>query len=482
VVATKDYHPHDHCSFIGCCPEEWPGKPNYPPHCVQGHVGANFYQPIAVTLCELMRNDAERAKVAWKGFHEGVDSFGGAMYNPDSDKGRFPAVYGKPVGCQMSVWTGSFILKSSNMTAWNGPITPSNVDAPPDILAVQHKKALHDFVSEQGCTRVFVCGVALDICVVDTCLNMLQQGFDQVAMVIDAARPAHNYAFGTFGSGFLNDPTPVATWIREAEVPLVLTCGILAEQTMKVLQHRGVPVQNVTGVSNEAPQSPSSYAALKFPTSLHIKLVRAGLVSLTIETKVAPTSTAGGTYTLQNIHTESIIKLTGYSTEGSLSPVSPVTLETEEEKRRTDLPDGAVSFAYAHSLQGSESVVQQIQDSGQSLQIFNDPNVSFAIFGGFVYFDKSSQIVGCTARVPYSSTGMVDALPFKEPKPEWQDNALMEKLHADGRFQPVSSPYEQGGGALQSAWVLPGEGIVADNTKGGFVYTFADTPPKWYPL
>ena len=63
-----------------------------------------------------------------------------------------------------------------------------------------------------------------------------------------------------------------------------------------------------------------------------------------------------------------------------------------------------------------------------------------------------------------------------------QDNALMEKLHADGRFQPVSSPYEQGGGALQSAWVLPGEGIVADNTKGGFVYTFADTPPKWYPL
>jgi len=76
VIATKDYHPWDHCSFMGRG-DDYPQQPNYPPHCVQGSQGSKLYSPICATLCELMRSDASRAKIAWKGFHEKVDSFGG---------------------------------------------------------------------------------------------------------------------------------------------------------------------------------------------------------------------------------------------------------------------------------------------------------------------------------------------------------------------------------------------------------------------
>ena len=43
VGATRDFHPHDHCSFLSR------GGP-FPPHCVQGTAGAKFVSPIAEAL------------------------------------------------------------------------------------------------------------------------------------------------------------------------------------------------------------------------------------------------------------------------------------------------------------------------------------------------------------------------------------------------------------------------------------------------
>jgi hypothetical protein len=119
VIATKDYHPWDHCSFIGSTDVNFAPRKNqifghsagFPRHCVQGSAGCNFYKDIRDTMCRLMQEDNDRliadgkncgqarsesrVQVAWKGFHEAVDSFGGIEYPPDVSIGRFKDVYKK---------------------------------------------------------------------------------------------------------------------------------------------------------------------------------------------------------------------------------------------------------------------------------------------------------------------------------------------------------------------------------------------------
>ena len=53
IIATRDYHPHDHVSFLGCGPDSV-----FPPHCIQGSEGSKFYAPIKTAL-ELARSKSE---------------------------------------------------------------------------------------------------------------------------------------------------------------------------------------------------------------------------------------------------------------------------------------------------------------------------------------------------------------------------------------------------------------------------------------
>ena len=59
------------------------------------------------------------------------------------------------------------------------------MNAPPDMLALcgdsseeRGSQTLEDRL--RGCKRIFVCGLALDFCVLDTCLNARKLGFEQV--------------------------------------------------------------------------------------------------------------------------------------------------------------------------------------------------------------------------------------------------------------------------------------------------------------
>lgn len=96
---------------------------------------------------------------------------------------------------------------------------------PPDVFAAvgdgkdRGAKSLGDVL--KASKRVFVCGLALDFCVLDTCINAVDAGLapQQVHMVLDAARAAHIPGVGAFGSGFLSDPAGVracmlAKWTR----------------------------------------------------------------------------------------------------------------------------------------------------------------------------------------------------------------------------------------------------------------------------
>ena len=131
IIASRDYHPHDHCSFAH-------EGGSFPSHCVQGSAGAEFLPEIKSALEDAMRKcGPEKVFVAFKGIHEHTDSFGALPYvkpphgdgrlakaaNAGSRGGRLNKLWdaiGQSsrklegiMGCADAPWTGSLVLKQS---------------------------------------------------------------------------------------------------------------------------------------------------------------------------------------------------------------------------------------------------------------------------------------------------------------------------------------------------------------------------------
>lgn len=201
VYATRDYHPVDHCSFM-------PHGGPFPPHCVQGTRGAELVPGIAAALQPHVAAGA--AHVVFKGFSAHVDSFGGMQYD-DADIGK--RVTCKQDGSHCGVtWTGAYVLFSSNMA--------NDCNAPPDVMAVLDKKALQEALPPIEGRTLYVVGLALDFCVLDTAVNAARKGH-KVVILLDAARAAHIPGLGQFGSGFLSDPAEVAGKLKEHNITLM---------------------------------------------------------------------------------------------------------------------------------------------------------------------------------------------------------------------------------------------------------------------
>ena len=179
IVATRDYHPHDHVSFSG------QGGP-FPPHCVQGSEGAKFMKPVATALADAYRRlGPERVCVAFKGFHERVDSLGALPYDgrdrqdgSEEKQGSQEAsgpraepqlAAGRMCGCESAPWTGSLLLKQSSLlhTGSHDGLdidVEIDVNAPPDVLATlsdgvsRGLMSLKERLQAGKVKRLFVCG------------------------------------------------------------------------------------------------------------------------------------------------------------------------------------------------------------------------------------------------------------------------------------------------------------------------------------
>ena len=238
VVATRDYHPHDHASF------DSQGGP-FPSHCIQGSSGAKFLPPIADALADAHRHlGPDRVHFAFKGLHEDVDSFGALPYADlacatdrlsRTNRASRPEL-GSMCGCTTAPWTGGLLLKQSGLRLTSGnPIDGEedeiDVNAPPDVLAVLPdgvERELRSLVDAlDGKRRIYVCGLALDFCVLDTCVNAAAAcpELEEIVLVLDASRAAHVPGGGAFGSGFVSDPAGVLNQLRAAGVAIVTTAS-----------------------------------------------------------------------------------------------------------------------------------------------------------------------------------------------------------------------------------------------------------------
>jgi len=104
VIATRDYHPKNHCSFST-------NGGAFPPHCIQGTAGSFFYEPIQQALMAAQKAYPGSVSVVYKGFAPQCDSFGGVSYSEEYYKERGLGVEpGTPVcGCAAVDWTGCFM-------------------------------------------------------------------------------------------------------------------------------------------------------------------------------------------------------------------------------------------------------------------------------------------------------------------------------------------------------------------------------------
>lgn len=463
IAATRDYHPVDHASFM---PQGGP----FPPHCMQGTVGARFMPQIAAALARAISDGGtERVKIAFKAFHEAVDSFGGFPYY-DGGEGRItktgPSATAEKyvMGCTKAPWSGAVLLKQSALiAAMNGSGDDVDVDAPPDALATYEDAIDRGIQPMQEAIRkkkrIFVCGLALDFCVLDTAINAVAAGFEQVFVVLDAARAAHIPGIGTFGTGFLQDPKEVMEKMKAAGIKITNTVSVAANFQDKAYWE----VAKENKLAFPASLGPISIAPAK---KLKIKLDKgARKYSVDLDGSLAV-----------------LKKMSFSSNQGKCSPLAACP------SHWPGAPPKCTSVAWAYPMEGMAQLERRSRLAFLAMTSSNE--LCFAAFGGFLLLDSRGDVIGVQAIVQGES--YPDQLVFGEPR-SWRKE-FTQTLSNDGRFQPVTLPTLLRAGAKEFCWINPGEELVAGTERwtpseyGAFLYLMGGNsgegthPHTYYPM
>ena len=521
VVATRDYHPVDHVSFIS------EGGP-FPAHCVQGTKGSYFLGGIADALADGVRlrgGGPDGVSVAFKAFHEDMDSFGGFPY-ADGGEGRIlKRAPGKdamltprvqcPSGCTAAPWTGCVVVKQSALASrWLASGEEIDMNAPPDMLALLEEEGA-DLCGEcevgddgeavprrgqlsmekllKGKRRLLVCGLALDFCVLDTCLNAKACGFGEVCVVLDAARAAHIPGLGEHGTGFLSDPAEVVAKLRAAGVKIIAASALFS--TEKIDRKSSTLLDDAMG----------------FPDCLApIGLVEAKDVEVTFRDET--TYEMGLTGPLLSLRPA--LENLGLGTSpphGRCSPLAPLP------EGWPGAPEGATSVVWAYPTEGMAALLADGKaSSGTSVRhgalraaavaaaLVSDatagggkgkwnlalrlaflshsrsPAHCFAAYGGFLLVDKKQKVLRVQALGVGSQLRFVD---MRAWRPE-----VMPMLEAAGRLQSVTLPSLLRAGAREFCWISPGEIFTLGPEKwrpsefGGFLYRMHGREPAFFDV
>eukprot|EP00931_Biecheleriopsis_adriatica_P056140 TRINITY_DN33267_c0_g1_i1.p1 TRINITY_DN33267_c0_g1~~TRINITY_DN33267_c0_g1_i1.p1 ORF type:complete len:595 (+),score=72.50 TRINITY_DN33267_c0_g1_i1:130-1914(+) len=408
VVATRDYHPFDHVSFMG-----YGGT--LPAHCIGGHFGSQLYKPIATAMEECMGKALDRTIVAFKGFHEDIDSFGGLTYDKDHAENRGEGLHDLPQRKLQSEVNSDALTGGQNLVA--GEVHPSastgcmvlkcygmqvdgqfDANAPPDILAARsgHQR-LENVLKDLGIKRIFVCGLVTDYCVLDTTCNARNLGFSEVYMVIDAARPVYappsDFFQAPYGSGFVQDPKAVKRKVITYDAKFCFVGDILPQHAL----HAPAPVEELV---QEA--SPSKGG----PVIMHSwKLHLAPSLLKHFEILELPGDSSNGTY---KILRHKVLQSLKISEIGVTGPKAKISLPAEV-RQDWGIPDEATHYCWCYGLEGA-----YIADSARFAWIVNDPSFRFLNLGGFAYFSSDGK---AQALLAVGGAGdSKSSISFAEPK------------------------------------------------------------------
>eukprot|EP01006_Ploeotia_vitrea_P006070 TRINITY_DN12200_c0_g1_i1.p1 TRINITY_DN12200_c0_g1~~TRINITY_DN12200_c0_g1_i1.p1 ORF type:complete len:583 (-),score=45.32 TRINITY_DN12200_c0_g1_i1:133-1881(-) len=501
VIATRDYHPEDHCSFTTH------GGP-FPPHCLQGSNGSFFDPLIGHSLMQAKKNEAQKVYIAFKGFSNATDSFGAVHYQQDYADTR---LVHKGDSCALD-FTGSFLLKCSNEMA--------DINAPPDVLAWDNKLPILPIL--QSANRVFICGLAFDFCVLDTAINAAAAGLKNVHVMFDSSRAAHIPEIGQYGSGFLSDPAVIAKHFKDNNLQLVGTSccvpgignaptltratsssstssnsssteGLTETQaayldSVRVVEKLIVQEEEATKLrlnmlyqrrdvfkmqasrKRIPPVVYSNHDANALITNIGPFGINPN-VNIAVSLPTPPTDTAAGLWQLKGPKaTLEFMREVQKEWEvlGTASPLSPVTLDAES-KAKAAIPTAAEWFAFMYPVAG-------LQNTNWDTQALLDHSRTLLVIGGFMYFDGRGQLL------QVNGIGSGDCLCFDGPY-EFPP-VLLAQLQASGRMQPVTLPSLREK-VKEFAWLMVDEfagQLKVPVTHGGFLYVHHDqnTPHHYF--
>lgn len=443
VVATRDYHPVDHCSFI-------PQGGGCPPHCIQGHKGSRFYEPIREVLARLMQDD-KRVEIVFKGFHEDVESFGSLPYKevPPADRGvefTMNKDSQRLYGCSsLKDWTGSFCLKCSKMKFED----KIDVNAPPDVMAAHARVSLTEVMS--GIKRVFVCGLVFDLCVADTALNAVVAGFPESYIVMDATRAIHVPGLGTIGTGFTNEVGLLVKRFQDKNVRISPAVSVL--HGLKVVN----PNADAKIQDQLFPDHFGPFMLVQFTAD--ITFGGGDIPTWKCNEKIGKGVKEDGTPKIQR--SKSGLHGQMYGTCG---PKVMITLSAES-KKEVGIPETATKFVWANPVANAHV-------NANAAAWFPELSTSslFCMYGGFIYLGDNDEVVGQFTVAP--GTGLSFGRPVA-----WK-SAFSKAL--DGRWSPVTIPFLKGKGVKVFAWINPGEELKSAGGEtwqvpaehGAFVFLF----------
>ena len=219
VIATRDYHPKDHVSFLS------EGGP-FPQHCVQGTEGSEIVPRIAKSLLEYTAHTPpqlhKNASIVFKGFDANVDSFAASRY-VKKNRGLCKNHYhcNTRSGAFELQCSGHHVIDQSHIFGSADGFMPGtgNVNAPPDVgfdflngeaYRMENKKEI------KSASSIFIVGLALDFCVVDTAINLsLKYAQKNIYIVLDLTRPA-------FVDVYLTEPNAFMKLLHNSQVKFCL--------------------------------------------------------------------------------------------------------------------------------------------------------------------------------------------------------------------------------------------------------------------
>ena len=389
VCATRNYHPHNHISFVS-------QGGHFPSYCVQGTPGSKFLPPIAEALASgVRRNGNEKVFVAFKAMHEGAASFAALPYW-DGGKAGMPCGFDRggfdrlayscdpkeaaalsPRGCNESPWTGCLVLKQSGLLQEGGEI---DMDAPPDALALlrdsvdRKGRSLQDAL--KGKRRLFLCGLPLDFCVLDTALNArgakTEGSFESVHVVLDATRAAHIHGIGSYGTGFLTDPAQVLEKLRGCGA------GIVSSRAFSWATHRPSLSKHLARPSLARKPTTQRFT---FPECTGPFALMTDRVTMRVQSNVE----GNHRYLLELSGQLQMLSQFGLSGTG--------TLATPPARMPPDWPGAppeACKLAWGFPVDGMSHL--DLQDQMTLLSIGSSAALLFAAHGGFILFDRDEQV------------------------------------------------------------------------------------------